>query len=303
MTNYLLLTVSVLACSTSGTLFTLQSRRALDTKFRSYLFNAAMFLATFLLFAATAIGEGFSTYSLLFGIVFGVISATGTICQIFALSRGPMHITTLIITSSMIIPALSDVFFVGIDAISIPKVIAIAVLIFFLFCAAGKQRNAVPAKRGWLVLCLASFFCVATVGIMQKIQQSSSHKEETSLFLAASFFASMLFSLLLAGLARKEHMALRAVGGGVPQKATRSYIGVFIAVAVVCGIAVYLNNDLNLKLSGQMPSQIFFPIVNGVPVVLNSLVAMLLFRERLSRRQAIGLIGGTLSLVAICLLP
>jgi multidrug transporter EmrE-like cation transporter len=62
-------------------------------------------------------------------------------------------------------------------------------------------------------------------------------------------------------------------------------------------------NFINLKLSGMLPSQLFFPLINGSAIVLSSLVSVLLFKEKLTRRQTIGLVGGIASLIAICLIP
>ena len=57
----------------------------------------------------------------------------------------------------------------------------------------------------------------------------------------------------------------------------------------------------NLKLSGLLPSQLFFPVVNGSAIILSSVMSVLLFKEKLTKRQVVGLLGGIISLVAICL--
>ena len=60
-------------------------------------------------------------------------------------------------------------------------------------------------------------------------------------------------------------------------------------------------NYLNLKLSGLIPSQLFFPLINGSTIVLSALLSVAVFKERLNKKQIIGLCGGILSLIAICL--
>jgi multidrug transporter EmrE-like cation transporter len=60
-------------------------------------------------------------------------------------------------------------------------------------------------------------------------------------------------------------------------------------------------NFLNLRLSGLLPSQLFFPVINGSAIILSSLASIVIFKERLNKKQIIGLCGGILSLVAICL--
>lgn len=62
-------------------------------------------------------------------------------------------------------------------------------------------------------------------------------------------------------------------------------------------------NYINLKLSGVLPSQLFFPLVNGSTIILSSVMSVVVFKEHLSKKQAVGLIGGITSLVAICIVP
>jgi len=59
-------------------------------------------------------------------------------------------------------------------------------------------------------------------------------------------------------------------------------------------------NFLNLRLSGLLPSQLFFPLVNGSAIVLSSLMSVLLFKEHLSKKQTVGLVGGIASLIVMC---
>ena len=74
-----------------------------------------------------------------------------------------------------------------------------------------------------------------------------------------------------------------------------------VALACVCGLCTFCMNFINLKLSGLLPSQLFFPLVNGSSIVLSSLMAVLLFKEKLNKKQLIGLVGGIASLILICI--
>lgn len=52
-----------------------------------------------------------SLFTVLLGIVFGVVTALRNVYNMQALSTGPMNITLMITTSSTIIPTLSGAFF------------------------------------------------------------------------------------------------------------------------------------------------------------------------------------------------
>ena len=64
-------------------------------------------------------------------------------------------------------------------------------------------------------------------------------------------------------------------------------------IFVLIGVSTAANHKLNLYLSGVLPSAVFFPAVNGGPLVLASLTAFIFFKERLSKKQWIGLLIGT----------
>ena len=73
-----------------------------------------------------------------------------------------------------------------------------------------------------------------------------------------------------------------------------------LGIMVAGGVCVAVNNKLNLYLSGVMDSAVFFPIVNGGGLVLATLAAVLLFREKLSKKQWIGVAFGIASVVFLC---
>ena len=58
-------------------------------------------------------------------------------------------------------------------------------------------------------------------------------------------------------------------------------------------------NVINLKLSGIIPSQLFFPLINGSVIILTSFASLILFKEKLSNKQLVGLFGGIVSLICL----
>ena len=73
-----------------------------------------------------------------------------------------------------------------------------------------------------------------------------------------------------------------------------------LGIMLASGVCVAVNNKLNLYLSGVMDSAVFFPIVNGGGLVLTTLAAVLLFKEKLSTKQWIGVVIGIASVVFLC---
>lgn len=79
---------------------------------------------------------------------------------------------------------------------------------------------------------------------------------------------------------------------------TREHI--FKFNVLFCGVCAFCMNYINMKLSGILPSQLFFPLVNGSAIVLSSLVSIFFFKEMPTQKQVVGLCGGILSLILIC---
>lgn len=258
-------------------------KKDLSTTNHVYRFNALMYAVCIILFGILAISGGFSLFTAALGLLFGVVTALSNYYKMLSLSTGPMHITLLITTSSMIIPTMSGVFF-G-ESFSLPKLCLVFVLIFFIYLSLEKQSDK-KIKGRWLVFCALAFIFQGSIGVLQKVHQSSSHKGESGSFLLIAFICSMVYSLI-----RSRGASFRSLG----------FSRKLFAFSLVCGVCTFLMNFLNLRLSGLLPSQLFFPVINGSAIILSSLASIVIFKERLNKKQIIGLCGGILSLVAICL--
>ena len=156
-------------------------------------------------------------------------------------------------------------------------------------CNYGKKQ--IPQKtddkktnKKWFLFCVLAFLFQGSIGVLQKIHQFSEHKGELNGFLFVAFICSLVYSRIRTGKSYREL--------GFRKK--------HITFAIVCGVCTYIMNFLNLKLSGLLPSQLFFPLVNGSAIVLSSLMSVLFFKEHFSKKQLIGLCGGIVSLIAIC---
>ena len=278
----LMTTTSITSIVTQNCLHNTVCKKHLTTPRLIALFNLPVYIVSALIFAFFMFLEGVSLFTVLLGIVFGVVTALANIYKMRALSSGPMHLTLLITTSSMLIPTMSGVFF-G-EAFSFYKLLAAIVLIFFIYLSLGKNgNNKINVK--WILFCLLAFLLQGTIGVLQKVHQSSEYKAETGGFLFVAFLISLVFTFV------RVKGDLKGLSGKVT------------VFAIICGVCTFLMNDINLKLSGMLPSQLFFPLVNGSAIVLSSAMSIVLFKEKLTAKQYIGLGGGILTLIAICLVP
>ena len=243
-----------------------------------------------------------SLFTVLLALVFGIVTALQAIFILQALECGPLSYTTVIISLSMLIPTVSGALFWGESIVPIQIVgIVLMVLCFILSVdTSGEQKK---ATLKWLVFCAVAFVLTGAIGIMQKLHQSSPHKAELDAFLIIAFAFSCVYSASSWGI-----LAIKNRSTEQPAESTEDAEGgkkpIFswlpILLMMLCGGCIAINNKLNLFLSGVMDSAIFFPVVNGVGLILTSLAAFLLFRERLTRRQWLGLATGIAAVLCLC---
>ena len=274
--------ISITSIVLQNCIFNNVCKKDLQTGAHVYRFNTLSYAICILLFGIIAISRGFSLFTIFLGVLFGVVTALSNYYKMQSLSCGPMHITLLITTSSMIIPTMSGVFFS--ESFSVYKLILVFVLIFFIYLSLEK-KNSTEINKKWLIFCALAFVLQGSIGILQKIHQSSEHKDEIGGFLFVAFICSIVYSHFRA---KKGFKAL-------------NFNRKLFIFAPICGLCTFLMNFLNLRLSGLLPSQIFFPVVNGSAIILSSVMSVIIFKEKLTKRQIMGLCGGILSLIFICL--
>lgn len=282
--NILFLVLSVSSMVLQNGLFNAVSKKQLHNRTDNLYYSSLLYLIAFPLFLIPAIGSELSLYTVLLGAAFGVLTLLTNFLKLTALSRGPMHMTVMLVTASMVIPTMSGVLFWQ-ERFSVGKAISMLGLLLCIWVSLG--RDGKTARRaGWLPLCICAFLGEGSIGVMQKLHQTSAHRDELYWFLAISFLCSFLLSFALT---RGQERTVRF--------GRWDYL-----LAAVSGICTFAMNILNLRLSGILPSQLFFPLINGSSVILSGIVSATLFREKITLRQGLGMAGGLVCLCLICIL-
>lgn len=236
-----------------------------------------------------------SVFTVLLGVLFGVITSAQMVATMYALRIGPMSFTTVIVSFSTLLTALSGALFWN-EKLKWLQIVGIVLMVISFVFAVERKQDEKRASWKWLLFCLIAAACSGGIGLMQKIHQTSIHKGELNAFLIVAFIVlgsiSAIFALF-AKMKEKTSLLPRGKNGG------RSW-WLFALMAVGGGCAA-VNNKLNLYLSGVMDSAVFFPIVNGGGLVLATVAALVVFHEKLTKKQWCGVVVGTLSVLCLCL--
>lgn len=246
-----------------------------------FFFSALTSLAAAAFFLATSSGLDFQAAFLPHSLFFGIAYATATVCEVIAVTSGPLSLTTLVISYSLMLPTLYGLVFLK-EPISAGLIPGLVLLVISLFLIRSRGDSA-PITPKWVVSVLLAFVGNGFCSIAQKVEQvafDGAYKNEF-MICALLFVAAVLFLFSLGG--ERKDMGMLFKKGWY--------------LAVLCGAFNGLVNLFVMLLFDRMPSSLMFPLISAGQIVFTSLAAWLLFREKLSRSQLFGLIFGILAVI------
>lgn len=233
-----------------------------------------------------------STYTIILGIIFGVINSATFLVKTSAFQIGPMSFTVLISSCGMLIPTVfSAVMWPEKDHINVIQMVGIAIMICAIYLVLSKSGSGGKITPKWVIYCILIFILAGLIGVAQKLQRNSGFANEQYAFLCIAFLTSAI--LIMAELIVKTHKKHTL-------KESFSHWGIKqIGLACITGGFTVTMHIINLMLSGTLPAAIFFPIVNGGAIFLSGLVGWILFKEKFKISQLIGFGLGLLSLMMV----
>ena len=95
-TAFLILSISSVVLQNG--IFNSVCKKHLKTNDDIYKFNIFVYAVCILIFGILTLNRSLSLYTVLLGVLFGVVTALSNLYKMLALSKGPMHITLLITT-------------------------------------------------------------------------------------------------------------------------------------------------------------------------------------------------------------
>ena len=295
MNSYIILSISML-CALGASIIKKHSTKKFNSRKETrFLFNSVLSLSCALSLLAISGIPKVSGFTLLLGLIFGVITATQFIASLLAYESGPFSYTAVITSLSTIIPALSGYFIWG-ETIFPIQLVGIGLMLLCFAFSVDFSKSEKKASRSWFLYVFAVFITTGFIGVMQKWHQSSNYKDELDGFLIIAFFTAFLISsigfFITAYPKRKEEKSKRAL--------VEFLTPLTVILMIFCGIFAAANNKMNLYLSGVMDSAIFFPVVNGGGMILSTVASVLIFKEKLGLQKLIGIGFGIVAVVLIC---
>ena len=249
----------------------------------AFIFCAISCIAGCLYFLLSAGKLQFDIAVLPYTLMFAAAFATAILSEYMAFQTGPLSLSALALSYSLIIPTLFGVVYYH-EKTSVFFFIGIVVMVISIFLVTlAKDEKKISLK--WAVFAGLAFLGNGICSTVQNVQQrvfEGAYKNELMIMALAIIAVVVLI------------VALRFERGTIKECVKKGAI-----LAVVKGASNGFMNFLVMVLSLRMAASLMYPMISVGSVLLSTAIAAVFFKERLSLSQNIGL---GLGLCAIVLL-
>lgn len=255
-----------------------------------FLFNFCYFsLIVLVLLIFNREFEAPSQLSIVLGLLFGSIFILTMLVYMKAMENGPLAYSSLLFSFGVVVPVIFGIFFWH-EPVK-PIQIAGLVLLLLTLVISNRQKTSAQASVSlrWLLFAIGSMLGNGGLMTIFKAHQMAIPGQEIEEFLILAFGFAAILSFLIFFYRHKQKKEQVA-----HMRSRRLAINV-----LAVGLATAFGNLIAVSLSGRLPAIIQFPTMNGGIVILATLSAVIVYRERMTRYSAAGLILGLTALVMI----
>lgn len=217
-------------------------------------------------------------------VVYGVLLVSAQWNYTSALQSGAVGLCSIVYSLGFILPTISGALFWN-EKLGVLRILGVLLVIPAIVISGSSKGTSRGDNKYFLPLILA-MLSSGGLGIMQKVQQTSSSSGEKSAFILIAFIIAGVFSLIRSNFAGKNDAA--------PEKKQ-------IAFSAIIGLCFAGCNLLNTILAGLLDSAVFFPTLNIGSILFSLIVGLIAFGEKLNRKTVIVMIIGIVSILLISL--
>lgn len=287
--NYLLLIISV-ACGVAKNLISKSGNDKFSWPDGMLFSNIITALLAIVIFMSgkTNFSSMMSPGIIVQAFVLGACTMLSQMLHIIAVKNGSVSVCSLIYSCGFVIPTIFGIAAFG-DYVSVTAIIGIIMLMAGIYAVSMPDSCGSNGKK-WLIPAFLAMLSSGMVGIIQKLYRHIYPECGLNEFLVLSFGFMLVMSLVL-------KLALRKPC----EKEKVEKNGKYWMSMMILAVSVVAANKLNLYLSGVMSSSIFYPCVNGGCIVATALSSRVLFREKLTLLQWVGIVGSVIAIILIVL--
>lgn len=284
MKEYLLVFLSVVLLAFSFIILKFYQQRTDTTTKSSALFNIYSATCSFLLFFAI---NGFTMKLSLFSVVMAILQATsGFVYSLIGyriLAKGSVALYTLFLMSGgMVVPAVIGWLFLD-EPLTLLRVLGVLIIVAAIVINnSGLTR---PHPRV-LLMCVAVFFLNGLVSVFAKL-----HQIHADLGAVGTTDYVLISTSLTWLMAIGTYLSLHFRDRKTTAKPQKRKGGVWLPLVIVLLSSAVGSASSFLQLEGakNLPASVLYPMITGGSIILSGLFSMLFFREKISKREWVGI--------------
>ncbi len=281
MLNYLLLLVTTLLMSGQSVATKQYNKKRFNAPIIYTVMAALSALPVFII--SSGFKLQFTLETLMYSAFFALAYASSLIGITVAIACGPLSISTVIQSYSLIIPTIYGIIFLE-EPLKKTTVIGFVLLVISLFAVnyvKGNSNSKISLK--WVLSIIIGFIGNGMCATVQKMQQvASGGKYKSELMIMALIIVCV--ALTVFSFFTEKKTVIPSIKGGWYWAAA---YGIFNGIV----------NLLVLILGGRIPVSILFPVITAGGIVLSSALAIFFYKEKLSKIQLIGVLIGIISII------
>ena len=247
----------------------------------SCVFNINKTVAGIVVFIIWGLIQGFSFHlpTVFFGIGYGISLCVSMNMGFRALAAGPMALTSVVASFSLLIPFFFGVCFWN-EPLTFFGVCGIIMLLLSIMLINGKKVGGISFK--WSIYAAATLLANGICSIIQKYYQTEFPNLYRTEFMIFALASVLIILFISQNLNHSEKKTFK-----------------FSFSGVVSGVLNGAANYIVLFLSATENASVLFPIISAANIVAVWVIGIFFFKEKLAVLQTIGLILGMLSIVLL----
>lgn len=250
-----------------------------------FVFSVVSVVSTALYFSVSA-GKNFvlAWDYVPYSVGFGICYTLSFLCFMYAIKEGSLALTSLALSYSLVIPTLFGIIFLGEDitAFSVIGILLLLVSLYLINYEKGEKKITLK----WIIFTLITALGNGGCMVFIKVQQTNQNFMYRNEFMVTGLLIVIVSSFIFAIIKSPEKFKL--------------CIKPVILLPVACGLANALGNYSSLKLS-PLPVSFVSPICSAGSILGTAVISLLIYKERFNSKQILGMVLGTLSVIALSL--
>ena len=243
-----------------------------------------------------------STSAVIYALLYSVAGIFTTLSSIIGMSLGRVStITTFMLLGGMVLPFVYGVTVLN-EAITIPKVIAIVIMIVSLIPSLiskeeGENKEQDKKKHMlYILVLLIVFIGNGAISIITNASQKAPDAVSTENYMFIIAVIQIIIALTTAIIIalknkKSEENFTKSLFSGVGKAYTLKAILLAFLCSALYGVCNSLGNVFSLAcVNANMDASIQFPVISGSVIVLTALIAWALFKETPKKKDWISIV-------------